>query len=79
MVAEAILTSVGTPQLNPPGGSMVPEAALAFKNEGKCSFWASSSQNFACGACNGYVTVRKRYVFVFCGGGPGPQIGRAGV
>ena len=57
---------------------MVPEAVLAFKNEGKCSFWASGSQNFACGACNGYVTVRKRYVFIFWGGGPGLQIGRAG-
>ena len=52
---------------------MVPEAVLAFKNEGKCSLWASSSQNFACGACNGYVTVRKRSVFGLCLGGAGPQ------
>ena len=44
---------------------MVAEAILTFKNEGKCSIWASSLQNFACGACNGYVTVRKRSVFVF--------------
>ena len=34
---------------------------------------------FACGACNGYVTVRKRLVFVFCLGGaeaPDPEGGR---
>ena len=42
-------------------------------SQGKCSSWASSPQNFACGACNGYVTVRKRSVFVFCWGGPGPS------
>ena len=78
MVAEAILTSVGTPQLNPPGGSMVAEAILDLNFQRKCSSWASGSQNFACGACNGYLTVRIRSVFVFCGGGPGPQIGRAG-
>ena len=52
---------------------MVAEAILTFKNEGKCSFWAFSIQNFACGACNGYVTVRKRSVFVFCLGVGGPS------
>ena len=26
-----------------------------------------------CNACNGYVTVRKRSVFVFCLGGAGPS------
>ena len=36
------------------------------------------TSNFACGACNGYVTVRKRFVFVFCGGGPGPSEGAGG-
>ena len=45
-ITEAILTSVETPRLNPPGGSMVAEAILTFKNEGKSSFWASSPQNF---------------------------------
>ena len=58
---------------------MVAEAILTFKNEGKCSFWAFSIQNFACGACNGYVTVRKRSVFVFCSGGAGaPDPGGGG-
>ena len=47
---EAILTSVVTRQLNPPGGSMTAEAILTFKIEGKCSSWASSLKNFACGA-----------------------------
>ena len=32
-----------------------------------------------CNACNGYVTVRKRSVFVFCLGGPGaPDPGGGG-
>ena len=35
-------------------------------------------QNLACGACNGYVTVKKRFVFVFCLGGPAPPEGRVG-
>ena len=61
--AEAILTSVETPRLNPPGGSMVTEAILTFKNEGKCSIWASSLQNFACGACNGQKTVCFCFLF----------------
>ena len=39
------------------------------KSQRKCSSWASRSQKFACGACNGYVTVRKRFVFVHRGGG----------
>ena len=71
-------TSVETPGLNPPGGLMVAKAILTFKNEGKCSSWASRSQNLACGACNGCVTVRKRFVLFFVLGGPGPQRGRAG-
>ena len=33
-ITEAILTSVETPRLNPPGGSMVAEAILTFKDEG---------------------------------------------
>eukprot|EP00966_Prymnesium_polylepis_P116832 2699810-Prymnesium_polylepis.1 len=50
---------------------MVAEAILTFKNEGKCSFWASSLHNFACGACNGYVTVC--FCFLFWGDrGPRP-------
>ena len=57
---------------------MVAEAILDLNFQRKCSSWASRSQNFACGACNGYVTVRKRFVFVFCGGGPGLPRGRAG-
>ena len=52
---------------------MVAEAILTFKNEGKCSFWAFGIQNFACGACNGYVTVRNQSVFVSCLGGPEPS------
>ena len=32
-VTEAILTSVGTPQLNPPRGSMVAEAILTSKSQ----------------------------------------------
>ena len=34
----------------------------------------SPAARLAChNACNGYVTVRKRSVFVFCLGGPGPS------
>ena len=57
---------------------MVAEAILDLNFQRKCSSWASGSQNFACGACNGCVTVRKRFVFVFCLGGPSPPRGRAG-
>ena len=57
---------------------MVAEAILDLIFQRKCSSWASRSQNFACGACNGCVTVRKRFVFVFCLGGPSPPRGRAG-
>ena len=31
-----------------------------------------------CNACNGYVTVKKRFVFVFILGGPAPPEGRGG-
>ena len=57
---------------------MIAEAILDLNFQRKCSFWASRSQNFACGACNGYVTVRKRFVFVFYGGGPSPSEGAGG-
>ena len=55
--AEATLSSVVTPQLNPPGGLMIADAILDLNFQRKCSFWASRSQNFACGAGNGYVTA----------------------
>ena len=54
-------------------GSMVAEAILTSKSQEKCSSWTSSSQNFACGACNGYVTVRIRSVFVFWARAPRPS------
>jgi hypothetical protein len=45
-VAESILTSVGTPQLNPPGDSMGAEAILDLIFQAKYSSWASSPQKF---------------------------------
>ena len=44
-VTEAILTSVGTPQLNPPGGTMGAEAIQDLNFQKKSSSWASSPQN----------------------------------
>ena len=51
-VTEAILTSVGTPQLNPPGGTMGAEAIYDGRRghpgpqfSKKSSSWASSPQN----------------------------------
>ena len=65
-MAEVIPTSVGTPQLNSPGGLMVAESILDINFEGKCSSWASRSQNFACGACNnGYVKRSENGLFLF--------------
>ena len=45
-VAESILTSVGTPRLNPPGDWMGAEALLDLNFQGKSSSWASSPPKF---------------------------------
>ena len=73
--AEAILTSVGNPQLNPPGGSMVSEATLALNFQGNAHLGPPALKIFACGACKGQKTVP---ILFFAQGARGLRGGRRG-
>ena len=58
---------------------MVAKAILTFKMKENAHFGPPDFKILPCGAHNGYVTVKKRSVFVFCLGGPGaPDPGGGG-
>ena len=75
-VTEAILTSVGTPQLNPPGGTMGAEAIqdLNFQKNPHLGPPALKTFACACGASNGR-NGRNGRLFLFFAQGARPLRG----
>ena len=73
-VTEAILTSVGTAQLNPPGGTMGAEAIQDLNFQENPHLGPPALKTFACGASNGR-NGRNGRLFLFFAQGARPLRG----